>query len=408
LCLSVSRVKCQISNQQKSLKGFGVKLSPADALQQIYMEAVQLLENNKLADFSARFNLEQNAWLNEFTNHPESRKGVLTVLITSLFKKVISPEQDIRLHQEKMPGGYSGRTLDTKFVTPFLRKVRFPHMEESGWLTRSLEQPHPYNLNYPGNISPAARKESFLRLINEAQTNSLLANDFLLFLFAKLEQFRLSQVEKPIIRLPDEIKSKISLLQLVKMLDLHFKANYKGVSGAARLPVLAIYSVYQCLIEEVSRYENMKLLQLESHTAADSKSGLTGDITVERFFADGSSQPFESIEVKFGRPITYEMGRSAFQKIRISQVERYYLLSTTDIVERERAKIEELITEVRQQHGCELIVNGVVPTLNYYVRLLKDSSKVLDNYAFNLELDPVIKSEHRSKWNSLLQENLLR
>ena len=52
----------------------------------------------------------------------EKARGVLTVLITSLVKKITDPSQDIRLHQSKMQGGYSGRTFDSKYITPFLKR----------------------------------------------------------------------------------------------------------------------------------------------------------------------------------------------------------------------------------------------------------------------------------------------
>ena len=71
-----------------------------------------------------------------------------------------------------MEGGFSGRGFDTEHVTPFLRKNDFPFMASgSGWLTRSLEQPAPFNEDYPGQISPLAVKNAFLKLIQRAQTS---------------------------------------------------------------------------------------------------------------------------------------------------------------------------------------------------------------------------------------------
>ncbi len=52
-----------------------------------------------------------------------------------------------------MAGGFSGRTVDTQFITPVLKKIDLPSMAESGWLTRSLEQPYPYTLDYKGKIN---------------------------------------------------------------------------------------------------------------------------------------------------------------------------------------------------------------------------------------------------------------
>ncbi|GAB4498966.1 MAG: hypothetical protein OHK0052_13160 [Anaerolineales bacterium] len=92
----------------------------------------------------------------------EHHKAVLGVTLTSIAYKIFKPEQDIRKHQEQMEGGYSGRGFDTRYITPFL-KQHFSHfaMAESAWLTRSLEQPHPYDLNYPGKIRNTNLKRVF-------------------------------------------------------------------------------------------------------------------------------------------------------------------------------------------------------------------------------------------------------
>ena len=52
----------------------------------------------------------------------ESHKGVWTTLITSVVYKINYPEQDIRKHKIEFSGGYSGRSYDTKFITPVLKK----------------------------------------------------------------------------------------------------------------------------------------------------------------------------------------------------------------------------------------------------------------------------------------------
>lgn len=92
----------------------------------------------------------------------ETFKGVFTVLLTSLVYKCLHPEQDVRRHQANMENGYSGRSFDTKYITPFMKQKRFlGAMKESGWLTRSLEQNIPYELDFPGKIQNKNVKEAF-------------------------------------------------------------------------------------------------------------------------------------------------------------------------------------------------------------------------------------------------------
>ena len=48
--------------------------------------------------------------------------------------------------------------------------MNFPYMKGgTGWLTRSLEQSTPYNLDYKGNIRPKKLKDSFLRILNAVE-----------------------------------------------------------------------------------------------------------------------------------------------------------------------------------------------------------------------------------------------
>lgn len=84
-------------------------------------------------------------WIDRILENAEGNKGLLAVLVTLTLHKIVDCKQDIRLHQAQIPGGFSGRTIDSKYVTPFLKKMQFPAMAESGWLTRSLEQPYPYD-----------------------------------------------------------------------------------------------------------------------------------------------------------------------------------------------------------------------------------------------------------------------
>ncbi len=46
---------------------------------------------------------------------------------------------------------------------------------------------------------------------------------------------------------------RLSIDQIVKLLVKHFNYEY-SCPGGSRLPILAIYAAYQCLMREVARY----------------------------------------------------------------------------------------------------------------------------------------------------------
>ncbi len=49
-----------------------------------------------------------------------------------------------------------------------------------------------------------------------------------------------------------------------------------------------------------------------------------------------------------------------------------------------------------------MIVNGVFPTIRYYLRLLADPSAVFPAYADLIQKDPAISYEHRIAWNNIV------
>jgi len=337
--------------------------------------------NNSFSD-----NLKDN--LQKIAEMSEDSKGVLAVIITSLVVKNIAPEQDIRAHQAQLPNGYSGRTIDTGFITPFLKRNNFPAMAESGWLTRSLEVSAPYNENYPGKMKNKELNEYFISAIGEINSNPTFTRPALLFLFKKLIQLRDSrsiQLSRPV---------EISIEQIIIYLEQHFNPARYSVSGASRLPTIALFSAYQCMLSEMKRFEGKTLLPLESHTSADSRSGRIGDVQVN----DGVA-PFEGVEVKHGIKITAQLVLDAYDKFKTHQTKRYYLLSTVESDSAEKALISEKIALIRNGHGCQVIVNGIIPTLKYYLRLLENPSSFIQNYVTNLEGDETIKFQHKEMWN---------
>jgi len=214
--------------------------NPAEFLLAQYDQAMSLLgsKDTITSDLTA----SEQALLNTVLNYSEQAKAVLTVLITSLTYKILNPEQDIRKHQVSIPGGYSGRTFDTKYITPFMKACKFPAMSDSGWLTRALEQKVPYDQNYSGAISPKDLKPVFLEILDNIQ-NGARCEGYLGYILQGLIIKRNRQeidLARPI---------ALSITSILTLLQNHFDSRYQA-EGASRLPVLALYAAYQCLINE--------------------------------------------------------------------------------------------------------------------------------------------------------------
>lgn len=326
----------------------------------------------------------------------ETFKGVFTLLLTSLVYKCLHPEQDVRRHQANMENGYSGRSFDTKYITPFMKQKRFlGAMKESGWLTRSLEQNIPYDLDFPRKIQNKDVKAAFLNILHDIEEKEADPEKYVVAIMAY--SIKCKKDKTVILVNPIEKENSLTIHEIMTALHSHFYFSYKS-RGAAILPVVALYSVYQCITEELKRFEGKSLDKLASHNSCDRSSGETGDIVVRN---NEDNSIYEVIEVKFDIPINAIMIEDAYKKISEKPVQRYYLLSTVAPNKDEIALINEMICKIREEHGCQIIVNGVFPTLKYYLRLLDNTDIFVERYVKNLSDNTEINFEHKIAWNKV-------
>jgi len=73
------------------------------------------------------------------------------------------------------------------------------------------------------------------------------------------------------------------------------------------------------------------------------------------------------------------------------------------------ANVTTLIERVYQEHGCEIIVNGVLSSIKYYLRLIDNTNDFVHLYTRHLieeyEKGTDIKKVHIDKWLSLLDKS---
>ena len=288
-----------------------------EVLDSVYDEA---LAETAALDYSTTLPDGTVTQIEKIIERSEANKGIVTVLVTLLTHKITNAEQDIRYHQAQLENGFSGRNIDKAVITPFMKSKSFPAMAESGWLTRSLEQAHPYTLDYPGKITPAEVKSAFLGIIDSVQVQGLDPERVLLYFFKLLIKQRDAQnieLAKP---------HSLSISKIIKLLEKHFTYHYT-CAGASRLPSLAIYAAYQCMINQVARYDGKILLPLANHNSADAQSGRIGDLDVN----NENGTAFEGVEIKHEIQITKQLVTDAYEKFKIYNTDRYYLLTTANM-----------------------------------------------------------------------------
>jgi len=354
-------------------------------LEELYNQAIEQ------KDYTNKLNAKTLQNIQIIAQKSFNQKGVFTVLVTLSIYKIVHPKQDIRKHQTQIKGGFSGRSIDTRYITPTLKKLGLPSMAESGWLTRSLEQPYPYNLDYEGKIRQV--KQEFLELVNDIEINKINPKYILVELLKLIIEI---QKANKITITPLTNPEKLTINRTIELLDKQFNYDYKTSYGS-KLPVLAFYAIYQLLIKEISRYQKCKLKALGSHTASDRTSKSAGDIELFK-----GKKLFEAIEIKLDKPIDANILRIAKEKIVRFNPQRYYILSNQGVVDEE--VVYKIIEEVKQEHGCQIIVNGVLSTLKYYMRLIDNLEEFYQRYSDLISNDTELKTIHKQVWNELTKE----
>jgi DNA (cytosine-5)-methyltransferase 1 len=365
-----------------------------DVLEEVYKEAQIIFKENRLDNIGATLKKDIDLLIDKIG----SNKSIVSALATSLLKKIIDPKQDIRLHRTDFENGYSARTLDTKITSPFFKKY-FPKYanKESSFLTLATREKIKWTINDGNNLKIRNKnlKKCFLDVFDQVEAHNKNPRNYLCYLFVKL--IELTNKEDLIFEIAKKTNIKIGTLNIntiLAMLKDHF-----SIKLSSRLPVIAIYSIYEILIPLLKRYDRKKLLPLQVHTSSD-KHGF-GDIEIY----DEKYLPFEVVEIKHNIPIDKYMVFDIVKKINGTNINRYYIL-TTYARGFENQEIEQLVNKfianINAERNIDIIANGIITTLKYYLRFIDNYNLFLNIYTKNLINDArrstEIKSFHIEKW----------
>jgi DNA (cytosine-5)-methyltransferase 1 len=352
-----------------------------------YVAAEKVFGNEQEGIHDWNLSKRFQAALEEIHNASSSASTALTNVVTSLAIKAAFPELDVRYHQVQIGAPFSFRPISEKVVYPWLARNHFEGAK-SGWQTRTFERPKPFTMDFEENIEGV--KEAFLTIYDEVQQHEANAAEGLAYLL--LRQMELREHKKVVLAEPtiDDINV------IVKLLEKHFTYSYSS-KGASRLPVLAMHAIYSVMIKQLMRFEGMTLLPLKSHSAADEQTGSVGDIEVSQ--PDGNI--FEALEIKHNQKIEKEVIEDSVRKILGHQLDRYYILTTHQEC-RPSEEIKLQLREIKDRMGCQVITNGVLPTIQYYLRMLDSPAAVIPQYVALLREEVAISHQHREVWNDIV------
>jgi DNA (cytosine-5)-methyltransferase 1 len=60
------------------------------------------------------------------------------------------------------------------------------------------------------------------------------------------------------------------------------------------------------------------------------------------------------------------------------------------------------IQTIKNNHGCQIITNGIIPTIKYYLILISSPEEFVNSYSHLIEIDSELQTIHKLKWNEIL------
>lgn len=371
-----------------------------DILEKAIKDSDELISYDKFDNIPS--DLKNN--LNILIDNIDKNKSIIQAIVTSCIKKINNPEQDIRKHRTDFKNGYSARTLDTNITTPFFKKYFLKYSnKESAFLTLATREKIEWSIKSGKELKIRNEKVkmSFLLIIDSIENHGN-AYCCLIYLFAKLKLL-LSKAE--ILNIETvSMSDTLDVLNIDKIINMFY--NHFNCKNSSRLSVIAFYSIYQELIKNVNIYKDKKLKPLNYHTSSD-KHGY-GDIEV----VYKNNSPYEVIEIKHNIPIDRELILSVFNKTLNSNIFRYYILTTYENSFKDKNElkyIKELVLKIKKETKIDIIPNGIMTSLKYYLRFIDNYNDFLKLYTINLVEDSKISSEinleHINLWREILEEN---
>ena len=185
----------------------------------------------------------------------------------------------------------------------------------------------------------------------------------------------------------------LSVDQTVDKVMQHHSLQTKG---ASYLPVLAIHSVMLVIAREFKRYEGCTVLTPKHRTIIKSRKDLIASVHI----FDSNDMLFEGYAVKHNIRINSRIVQTYVENLLTTTVQRFYILTTYQHSSCIEFKSE--IQQVHREHGRELIVGGVYPTLRHCLCLMGSTNEFLDTYTTQLETNPSVTTQMKESWNEIV------
>lgn len=318
----------------------------------------------------------------EYVSRNLSNRAGVRLLMSCLLAKLHTPTVDIRKPYTQIGGedSFSGRTYDEQYVTAFINEHGLPCNNTTAFLTPALRNRNAMlakGLDLVGR--PPQLYAAVLDLLDDVHNDRVSADDLLaetIRLLIILRNERQQRIESLI----GALKTAEDALPLSSEDIVNLIAQHKSLKGTSRLPVLLVAAAYNT----ARQYLGEKILELQSHNAADIQTGSLGDVEVTLI---NDNKVITSYEMKDKR-VTREDIERALQKLITSgkRVDNYIFITTDEIDKEVQSYARSLYAETG---GIEFVILGCIGFVRHYLHLFhRLRSDFLDEYQSLILAEP--------------------
>lgn len=294
----------------------------------------------------------------------EVGRALVGLTINQLTIKSIAPDQSIRLHKGNKntrsfswTEGISMRTIDSNYVTPFLRQYGLLSMNKYGvFMTRSLAENYPYSQLYKAEVR--GDKSDWINIVDAIENDDIEPIAALKYMLSLLknhsDQFVQLANNAHTAALQCAKQSNFTKIQQI-IIDFVEHSNYK-----ARIFEVAMHSLFQAF-QDLGFLEGT-LSPMTQMRSANKKHDNVGDIEVYN-----GNALIESWDAKFGKAYLRDELEELDDKIsNRSDIETAgFVTDTEPIMDKE---ISNRITELIEKDNVEIKVLSFTKWISFEIK----------------------------------------
>lgn len=291
-----------------------------------------------------------------------SNRAGVRLLMSCLLAKIDDPAVDVRkpYTQINTEDSFSGRTYDEQYITAFINENNLPCNNTTAFLTPALRNRNETlvrGLNLVGR--PPQLYAAVLELLDDVYLGRVGAEDLLAETIRALIKLR-DERQQRINSLKAALKTTEGALPLSSEDIVRLVAQHLSLKGTSRLPVLLVAAAYNVAEAQLGE----RVLDLQSHNAADVQTGAVGDLEITLVNDD---RVVTSYEMKDKRVSREDIDR-ALQKLLNSgqRVDNYVFITTSEIDPEVQGYARSLYGETA---GIEFVILDCLGFTRHYLHL---------------------------------------